>query len=524
MNLKIFAYLILGTLNVVVLALLSYFVSTEALILNPQSITFLIIAIVAAFLEMFTTYKIIRLLNAKISEPAIQISNELEKYLSTGEMAIKAENLPVEYDQTIELLNRIVNTLETIKQANINTKKQLAAKTEELTTELEVQKAATLKVLKEIDAEKEISQAQAQELKKFQLAVTEANDHIIITDAEGLVLYTNPSVQRITGYTIEETIGTKAGSLWGNQMPKEYYEEMWDTIKNKKEIFKGEITNIRKDGGPYFAEISISPILDDTKDVIFFVSIQRDITKAKEVDRMKTEFISLASHQLRAPLAAIRWNLETLRDGIAGEMNPNQKEFTMEAYDSTTRMVDLVNGLLNVSRIESGRLIIEPEPTDLSELIVTVLKEVNVMADAKKQTIHFDIQSNLPQINVDPKLIRNVYLNFLTNAIKYTGEEGSIELDVRAQGNDVVSRIKDNGYGIPAEQQGKIFKKFFRADNARKFDTDGTGLGLYLVKSIVEASGGKVWFESVQDLGTTFFFTIPLAGMPAKSGEVSIEG
>lgn len=524
MNLKIFSYLTLGTLNVVVLVLVSYFVSNESVAFRYDNVIFLFIAIVAAILEMFTTFKIIQILNKRISEPAKDLSKALNKYFETGEMAINPGKLPQEYNETVELLNRITNTLETIKKSNIKARELLAKKTEELNTELEIQKAATIKVLKEIDAEKEISKAQARELEKFQMAVAEANDHIVITDKEGNILYSNPSVERITGYSIQETLGTKAGKLWGGQMTKDFYEDMWTTIKINKKVYKSEITNLRKDGSPYFAEISISPILDENKDVIFYVSIQRDITKAKEVDRMKTEFISLASHQLRAPLAAIRWNLETLQDKIAGELTPQQSEFAKEAYDSTTRMVDLVNGLLNVSRIESGRLIIEPTLTNLSDLIITVLKEINIMADKKRQVLHVDIQQDIPDINIDPKLIRNVYLNFLTNAIKYTPEEGTIELDVRIQGTNIVSRIKDNGYGIPKEQQSKIFKKFFRADNARKFDTDGTGLGLYLVKAIIEASNGKVWFESIENLGTTFYFTIPLAGMPAKSGEVSIEG
>lgn len=526
MGIKIGAYLILGTLNVLLLVLVGYIASTEPGIFRFQDVVFLGIAFIAVFLEMFTTYRIIKLLNKRISEPAHKLKIALEEYYRSGEMAINAEEYPREYEQPVELINRLINTVENFKIQNKGIKERENETIVGLEKELRIQKEATLKVLQEIDEEKEVSQANAQELKKFQLAVEEASDHILITDSEGLILYTNPAGEQLTGYTIDEMIGSHAGMSWGEKVNEDEYRELWDILKGGKRMFAGEITNMRKDGSTYVAQLTITPIFDedDPSKVIFFVSIQRDITKAKEIDRMKTEFISLASHQLRAPLAAVRWNLETLRDGIAGELNSEQMEFTKEAYDSTTRMVDLVNGLLNVSRMESGRLVIEPQPTNIEELVDTVVKEVRVLANEKGQSISVFIDDRIPIINLDPKLIRNVYLNFLTNAIKYTPNSGIIKVNVQLNREEIISSVSDNGYGIPQKDQDKIFKKFFRADNIRKHDTDGTGLGLYLVKSVVEASNGKVWFESQEDKGTTFYFTLPLAGMKAKEGEVSLEG
>lgn len=514
MGRKELLYLLLGTINIV---------SMVFLILLLDSELTLLIAAAGIFLEMFITYRIIKVQNSKVSKPLNLLTTALENYLNVGELNLDPTKYPKEYSKLNAQIQRLVLALENFKEQNESIKTGNSSEISSLNRELEIQKQATLTVLKEIQEEKEFSQKQAKELEKFQLAVKEASDHIVITDAEGYVLYTNPSGKTMTGYTEDEILHTKAGKIWGDLMDKAYYENMWQTIKTEKKIFESEITNKRRDGTTYIAEISISPVLDENKEVLFFVSIQRDITKAKEVDRMKTEFISLASHQLRAPLAAIRWGLESLLDGVAGNLTDNQKLYTKDAYESTTRMVDLVGGLLNVSRIESGRLIVEPILTDVKSLVESVIKEVTVLATEKNHTINLRAQEDIPQIMLDPKLIRNVYLNFLTNAIKYTPNNGVIDVEIMADQGNLISRVKDNGLGIPKKDQDRIFNKFFRADNIRKVDTDGTGLGLYLVKAIIENSQGHVWFESEENKGTTFFFTIPLKGMEQKDGQVSLE-
>ena len=514
MGRKELLYLLFGTINIICMV---YLVS----VLDP-GLT-LVIAATGVFLEMFTTYRLIKILDSKINKPLNLLDKSIDEYFTSGNFNITDAKYPKEYAKTLEQVQRLVQALENFKEQGESLRSADDAQIEALQRELEVQRQATVTVLKEIQEEKEFSQKQAKELEKFQLAVKEASDHIIITDAEGYVLYTNPSGRTATGYTEDEILHTKAGKIWGNLMSSEYYAQMWKTIKIDKKLFESEITNKKRDGTTYIAEISISPVLDEKNEVLFFVSIQRDITKAKEVDRMKTEFISLASHQLRAPLAAIRWGLESLLDGTTGQLTDTQKLYTKDAYESTTRMVDLVGGLLNVSRIESGRLVVEPVLTNVQALVDGVIKEVTVLAKEKNHTINFRAQDNIPQIMLDPKLIRNVYLNFLTNAIKYTPNNGIVDVEIMVDQGNLVSRIKDNGYGIPKKDQDKIFNKFFRADNIRKVDTDGSGLGLYLVKAIIENSDGHVWFESEENKGTTFFFTLPLAGMAQKEGQVSLE-
>ncbi len=350
-----------------------------------------------------------------------------------------------------------------------------------------------------------------EQLMKFQEAVEHSSDLMIITDAEGVVIYANRAVKDVTGFAPEETIGRKAGSktLWGGNMPTTVYEDLWKTIKIDKKTYHGEFENKKKGGKKYIAESSITPILDENKEVKFFIAVERDITKAKEIDRMKTEFISLASHQLRTPLSAIKWYLELLLSGDMGKLTAKQIDFLTTIDQSNNRMVVLVNTLLNISRIESGKIVVESEPVLLLTLIQSVLTELEKKISAKKLAIQVDVGIEVGAVNTDPKLIRNVYLNLISNAIKYSPDESQIKITVKVDGDEVLSTVEDNGYGIPVDDQENIFQRFFRASNAVKIETDGTGLGLYLAKDIVNTCGGKIWFESELNKGTKFYFTLP---------------
>lgn len=405
---------------------------------------------------------------------------------------------------------------------------------EEKRIELEKTKTAILNLLEDVNEEKEISRNRANELRKFQLAVENASDLIVITDAEGMVLYVNKAATGITGFPEKEMAGEKAGKPWGGLMDKEFYRRMWKTIKTDKVDFIGELTNKRKNGEEYTAEVRIAPITDKAGNVMFFVGIERDITKAKEIDRAKTEFVSLASHQLRTPLAAIKWYVERLLSKELGRYTKKQKQYLDEVYRSNQRMIALISALLNVSRIEMGTLAVEPRLVDFIRLIRGVLRELSPQIRKKALRIKKSYEKEMPFISVDPDLMRVVFQNLLSNAVKYTPRKGDIAIEIKIRTSDVFIKISDTGCGIPGAQQSKIFEKFFRGDNAKEIDPDGTGLGLYVAKAVVEQSGGKIWFESPisvketpsggkEERGTAFYVTIPLKGMEKKEGTKKLE-
>lgn len=436
----------------------------------------------------------------------------------------------IKSNDELGILSQSFNTMaDNILEAQSNLETKVELRTSDLgknKNSLEQQQLAILNILEDVKEEKQRADEQSHELKKFQLAVEKASDHIVITDIEGVVLYANEAVEKITGFTKEEIIGKKAGTkdLWGGLMGLDFYKNFWQTVKAEKKVFSGELNNKRKNGQAYVAQAHISPILDKEGEVIFFVGIERDITREKEIDRMKTEFISLASHQLRTPLSAMKWFLEMLLAGDVGKLTKEQKEMLQDVDQSNERMIALVNGLLNISRIESGRIIVDPKLTDLSLLIKEILKELEQNIKEKKLNLVVSMSEDIGEILVDQSLIREVYLNLMTNAIKYSKKNGEIVIRLSKDSENVVFQIIDDGLGIPEKDQASIFEKFHRASNAVKSETDGTGLGLYLTKAIVESSKGKIWFESEENKGTTFWFTLPLTGVVAQKGEVHLDG
>lgn len=270
--------------------------------------------------------------------------------------------------------------------------------------------------------------ATIEDLVKFKLAVEEASDHVIITDVDGKILYANNAAERITGYSREEMAG-KTPRLWGGRMEKDFYANFWKTIKTEKQPFFGEINNRRKNGELYVAEIHIAPVVSNGN-IRFFVGIERDITKEKQIDRAKTEFVSLASHQLRTPLTAINWYAEMLLGGDVGPLGPKQKEYLDEIYGSGLRMVRLVNALLNVSRIDLGTFAIAPVQTDISAIAHEVIKESAPLVTSRREHVIEDFDESIGPLDVDPDLMTIIFQNFFTNAAKYTPEEGTITVSI----------------------------------------------------------------------------------------------
>ncbi|MCA9386734.1 PAS domain S-box protein [Candidatus Dojkabacteria bacterium] len=371
-------------------------------------------------------------------------------------------------------------------------------------------KTAMLNLLEDVNKEKQKSQEQAADLKKFEETVENASDHIVFTDVEGKILYANSAVSKTTGYDRKDIIG-KTPRLWGGQMSPDFYKEFWNTIKVKKQTYKGELTNRRKNGELYTAEVQAFPVLDESGQVKFFVGIERDITKAKEVDKLKSEFVSVASHQLRTPATGVKWYAELILEGKAGKLTKKQKEYITEMYQSNERMLALINDLLNVSRIETGsKFEIQFSSVDIIDLVKNMVQEINKLASEKDvKVIMVKPQIKKLLVEIDKEKIFQVIKNLIDNGVKYSPSKSKVMVEVQDNQDQFIISVKDTGIGIPKDQSERIFEKFFRADNVLKAETDGTGLGLYIVKAIVEGHYGKVWFESNEDKGTTFFVSLP---------------
>ncbi|MFC1629705.1 sensor histidine kinase [Patescibacteria group bacterium] len=250
-------------------------------------------------------------------------------------------------------------------------------------------------------------------------------------------------------------------------------------------------------------------LLTATLIIMAFFIIQ-SFERLAEASRMKTEFISIVSHQLRAPLSNLKWAIEFLMSGRLGKIEEKQTEYFRILKENSGRMEELISGLLTVSRIESATLNLKKEIVSLEKIAESLILEFKPFARASNVGVKFSSQENLPEIFIDPSRIKLVLENLLDNAIRYSQEKGIIEMSLERKEGNLYFEIKDNGVGIPKEDQKYIFQKFFRSENALKYQTQGSGLGLYIAKAIVEKSGGKIGFKSKENKGTTFWLTLPV--------------
>ncbi len=235
--------------------------------------------------------------------------------------------------------------------------------------------------------------------------------------------------------------------------------------------------------------------------------LKRTNEKLKEMDETKDEFISMASHQLRTPLTSVKGYLSMVLEGDAGKVSANQQKLLDQAFISSQRMVYLIADLLNVSRLKTGKFIINAAPANLAEIVEGELKQLTEVAKGKKIKVTYKKPKDFPLLMIDETKIRQVIMNFVDNAIYYTPSGGRVTLEVKEDKTNVYFTVKDNGLGIPREEQKQLFTKFYRASNARQIRPDGTGLGLFMAKKVVAAQGGIILFESTEGKGSTFGFS-----------------
>ena len=256
---------------------------------------------------------------------------------------------------------------------------------------------------------------------------------------------------------------------------------------------------------------------------IIAVIITNSFERLAEANRMKSEFVSIVSHQLRSPLSNLKWAIELLMSGKLGKIEEKQTEYFKILKENSDRMGELIKDLLIVSRIETAKLPIKKMEFSLEDLVKELIKEFTPFALASNAEIKFLSEENLPKIFADPSQIRLVVENLLDNAIRYIKGRGVVEIKIESQARqkfltknlggqekNIYFKIRDNGVGIPKEEQKYIFQKFFRSGNILRYQTQGSGLGLYISKAIIEKSGGKIGFKSQEGIGSTFWFTLSI--------------
>lgn len=232
--------------------------------------------------------------------------------------------------------------------------------------------------------------------------------------------------------------------------------------------------------------------------------------RVAEASRMKTEFIGIVSHQLRSPLTNLRFALELLMSGKMGNVGTDELEYFRILRENTQRMGELINDLIVVSRIESGEFPLKREKIDFVSMVNKIVEKSRPFAEASNVAITTEIDLNIESILTDGLWLEQVVKNLLDNAIRYTKGRGEIKIKVSHDKHKIDFQIKDSGVGIPKDEQKYIFRKFFRSKNAVRHQTEGSGLGLHIAKNVLEMLGGKIWFESEENQGTTFYFNLPI--------------
>jgi len=277
-------------------------------------------------------------------------------------------------------------------------------------------------------------------------------------------------------------------------------------VGTTKEFFRKEL-QIREN---FILEVTSSFMIIDGEKCGTLV-ILHNVSREKIAEKMKSEFVTLAAHQLRTPTSAVKWSLQALLDGDLGELNKKQREILEKIYNTNDKVIRLVKDLLNLAQIEEGKFLSKIVLSDIEDIIQLIVNTNKSLIKEKKLNFEFKKpKDKLPKVMLDVEKMKIAVENIFDNALRYTPSGGNISISLEDKKKEIEVKIQDTGMGIPRNQQAKVFAKFFRAANIMKVDTEGTGLGLYIAKNIIEAHGGKIWFESEKDKGSSFYFTIPV--------------
>jgi two-component system sensor histidine kinase VicK len=373
--------------------------------------------------------------------------------------------------------------------------KELEAKTKEL----EGARKGLLNILEDVA---EARQEAEEERNKTLAIITNFTDGLLVFDEQKKLSLINPQAESFLSIKSDKVLGKTLSSMSRMSGPKLLVNLLGKDINP---VFREEL-KLHED-----LILEVSVILIPREDEDESLIVLHDTTREKLVERMKTEFVSITAHQLRTPLSAIKWTLNMLLGGDLGKITKEQREFIGKTYQSNERMISLINDLLSVTRIEEGRYVYNPVLSNMTKLVQSLIDQCKDQLGARNINLEFEKpKKELPQVLIDVEKINLAVQNLLDNAIRYNRLGGSIKISLKSNKKEIQFSIKDSGVGIPKKQEKRIFTKFFRASNVMRMETEGSGLGLFIVKNIIEAHKGRIWFKSKEGKGTTFHFTLPV--------------
>ena len=358
---------------------------------------------------------------------------------------------------------------------------------------------------------------------KEAIFLSNAGDALVVIDRSWKIELWNKTAEVLTGWNADEVIGKsfretvkfiREGDLTANIA---FIEEAM--VYGRVGTLEDHTFLIRKDGLQIPIGDSAAPLFDPLGAIVGAIIVFRDKSREHDLENVREEFMTLATRELLAPLEATKDSIEHMLGALTlTEVDIKAREYSEKIQHENEQIYSLVRTMCDVLNVEQGKCAVTPVPVSLPEFADTIVSECTPTAETGKITVQRNYDNDIPLVNMDARILSITLRNLLENAIKFTPEGGTVSLHLKKESTNVLVSVVDTGYGIPKAQQTKVFSKLFRCDNVKSRRIKGVGLGLYLVKMLVERAGGKIWFESEEDKGSTFVVSFPLSGMTKKEG------
>lgn len=364
--------------------------------------------------------------------------------------------------------------------------------------------AAELRHYRDLNVEKILAEQQ-----KNEAILQSIDDGLLVVDGDYTIVNLNPTAEWALGVTRTETEGHHVLEALRNEHLFEQIRSTMETGKPTSPSQPGDTLSVERNGETRHFQFVVNPVRDASDEMLAAILLLRDVTELQELNRLKSEFVATASHELKTPISSIGMSVRLLRERRGDVLDDRDRELLDAAAEDVDRLRDLVDDLLDLSKIESGRMEMEREAISVSLICDKALEVLRTQADEKNISVAVNIPEELPDVHADPNKVTWVLNNLLSNALRYSEQGDHVQIEANTIGESVRISVEDEGAGIPYEYQSKIFDKFVQVDSDHA--PGGTGLGLAIAQEIIHAHGGRIWVDSTPGEGSTFTFTLPVA-------------